>query len=123
MRYTAVCSGLLLCAVVVLVHSLSSGSVVLSPGFKYEWWTQGGVLHGQLLLNQTCWAGIGWSVDGSMANASVFLIGQLHTPDNVPSVSLYAPGPWPQGHGPPLVRVASRVPVRCACALCVSVSL
>ena len=66
------------------------------------------VLKGQLSLNRTCWAGIGLSPDGTMANATVFVIGQV-TADNKASVALYNVANAPYGHAPPVVRVRTFV--------------
>ena len=59
-------------------------------------------LAGQLTLNQTCWAGIGFSPDQSMQNATVFLIGTFS--NDKPLVATYSASTAPLGHAPPVVR-------------------
>jgi hypothetical protein len=61
------------------------------------------VLKGQLSLNRTCWTGIGVSPDGSMQNATVFLIAQLNQTTSTASVGLYSVANAPYGHAPPVV--------------------
>ena len=49
-----------------------------------------------------CWAGIGLSANGTMGDASVFLIGQLS--NGTASVGLYQVADDPYGPAPPVVR-------------------
>lgn len=45
-------------------------------------------MYGRLTINQTCWAGIGFSSDGTMNNAGAFLIGTADPKD--PDMGLVA---------------------------------
>ena len=64
-------------------------------------------LTGRLILNRTCWAGIGLSGNGTMGDATGFIIGQVPVDSDAsgkPTVGLYHVASAPYGHAPPVVR-------------------
>jgi len=77
------------------------GTTELAPGYTYTYNVQGGVLEGDLQLNMTCWAGIGFSPDQSMQNATVFIIGTFVNSTSL--VATYSASSAPLGHAPPVM--------------------
>ena len=70
------------------------------------------------LLWCRCWAGIGLSANGTMGDATVFIIGQFN--NGTASVGLYQVADAPYGHAPPVVRAPFKLklclPARCMCS-------
>ena len=73
------------------------------------------MLYAELSLNQTCWAGIGFSSSGTMLGASVFVIGTLD--GTTPLVATYSPSTAPLAHVSVIYTSNA-----CAC-VCVSVTV
>lgn len=66
------------------------------------------------LLWCRCWAGIGLSANGTMGDATVFIIGQFN--NGTASVGLYQVADAPYGHAPPVVGAPIKLCSQCMCS-------